>query len=807
MSVAPETIRTMEKERQEQKAPLEPPIDNKDLDTHPTDNATPDEFDPEFAPELDYGDHHDICADENDDSMSDDGEMFQRQRSDNEDSFEEEQEAYSFEEEQESREGDERREGESNTAGAQTTPGTSGASMSSHESDSSGSGSDDDGRSHKESHGEGSENETHEEGSEEDADEEGSGKDSDEESEKGSDSSSEIDSSDSDSETDEDDSQEGSGSEDEEEEKDWEDNPKTDKEERDKVNAEQSAKLLHDIKETARDLWVSSREHANNPELEWLDPIDTKDFNTADLEKQFGKFYEYLFGRDRVRDKIKIRWRKLSKSMATSGFERSKAKQGDKRKKTGFYININKSMNNPSIKRSQLLAVLLHHLLHAYLLIGKKKKTVMDKDKTRRHLHSNRFLKLTNKVKAMTGITVPLSHSKLPAVNDAHRDHKWKCKRCGFIHESTRDMAPSKISKKQLKRGFYGRLKRHMRKCKGGNSEFIKIADKTGNLPVPANLPAEPPIETYLERQKRRKEKKREKGKDKGKDKGKEKEKDKGKEKEKEKEKERKERKRKRKEQQKGKDKDKGKQRAEDDSVEEERPRKRQKKVFTTVDGVRMTVHDGIYHEHQHKLLCGMHVVNNLLQRHRYNQAAMNALGVHLEAADGLPANSLWSPDGNYAIDVLELALRRENISVTQLQNDLVNGARDLAQEEEAFIVHQNHHWVAFRRFEGVWYILDSTARAPEQVETAYMSALLQQLLWNGFSIFAVRGNLPLHRAATGDGGATAGGAGPSAGPSGSAAAGPSGSAAAGPSGSGSAAGPSGSGAGGAGGSSSTGAA
>ncbi|KAI8820627.1 uncharacterized protein EV422DRAFT_506381 [Fimicolochytrium jonesii] len=112
MSVAPETIRTMEKERQEQKAPLEPAIDNKDLDTHPTDDATPDDFDPEFAPELDYGDHPDICADENDDSMSDDGEMFQRQRSDNDDSFEEEQESH---------EGDEGREGNEGECEAKAT--------------------------------------------------------------------------------------------------------------------------------------------------------------------------------------------------------------------------------------------------------------------------------------------------------------------------------------------------------------------------------------------------------------------------------------------------------------------------------------------------------------------------------------------------------------------------------------------------------------------------------------------------------------------------------------------------------------
>ncbi|KAI8815629.1 uncharacterized protein EV422DRAFT_572614 [Fimicolochytrium jonesii] len=95
----------------EQKAHQEQIMVDKNMDTC-TQEATPDEFDPEFTPELDYGDQYDICA-ENDDSMSDEGKMFQRQqRSDNDDRFfEEEQEAYSFEEEQESYEGDEGDEG------------------------------------------------------------------------------------------------------------------------------------------------------------------------------------------------------------------------------------------------------------------------------------------------------------------------------------------------------------------------------------------------------------------------------------------------------------------------------------------------------------------------------------------------------------------------------------------------------------------------------------------------------------------------------------------------------------------------
>ena len=70
----------------------------------------------------------------------------------------------------------------------------------------------------------------------------------------------------------------------------------------------------------------------------------------------------------------------------------------------------------------------------------------------------------------------------------------------------------------------------------------------------------------------------------------------------------------------------------------------------------------------------------------------------------------------------------------------------DYAQEQ-AFICHSVDHWIAIRRLHGTWYNLNSTNMVPpgpQIISDFYLAAFLDSIKHSGYTIFVVRGELPL---------------------------------------------------------------
>ncbi|ORZ03689.1 Josephin-domain-containing protein, partial [Syncephalastrum racemosum] len=70
-------------------------------------------------------------------------------------------------------------------------------------------------------------------------------------------------------------------------------------------------------------------------------------------------------------------------------------------------------------------------------------------------------------------------------------------------------------------------------------------------------------------------------------------------------------------------------------------------------------------------------------------------------------------------------------------------------QQEVAYICNLDHHWFTLRKFAVPWrwYNLNSTQEAPCYLSETYLGMLLQQTQNENYSIFVVRGTLPVSRA------------------------------------------------------------
>lgn len=59
-------------------------------------------------------------------------------------------------------------------------------------------------------------------------------------------------------------------------------------------------------------------------------------------------------------------------------------------------------------------------------------------------------------------------------------------------------------------------------------------------------------------------------------------------------------------------------------------------------------------------------------------------------------------------------------------------------------------HWFAIRKVDGEWWNFNSLYPAPEQLSAFYLTAYLDSLKQQGYTIFVIRGQLPNHPAAGG---------------------------------------------------------
>lgn len=101
--------------------------------------------------------------------------------------------------------------------------------------------------------------------------------------------------------------------------------------------------------------------------------------------------------------------------------------------------------------------------------------------------------------------------------------------------------------------------------------------------------------------------------------------------------------------------------------------------------------------------------------------------------------------DGNFNIQVISRALF-ETAKCTLISNQSSEGKKRDLTKEKAFICHHSNHWIGIRKIHGVWYNLNSmNSDGPQIISEFYLSALLDNIWRDGFTIFIVDGTLPLH--------------------------------------------------------------
>lgn len=132
-----------------------------------------------------------------------------------------------------------------------------------------------------------------------------------------------------------------------------------------------------------------------------------------------------------------------------------------------------------------------------------------------------------------------------------------------------------------------------------------------------------------------------------------------------------------------------------------------------------------VYHERQSLLRCGVHCVNNVLQRPAYTQQDFATIQDELDTGTGGRwAVSTWL--GNFDINVMMLALKREGLVVEWFDKRLNFFEEERIQDPrcEAVIVNRRasawvpftgRHWLCLKRFGGQWVNLDSSIARPRR--------------------------------------------------------------------------------------------
>jgi len=151
-----------------------------------------------------------------------------------------------------------------------------------------------------------------------------------------------------------------------------------------------------------------------------------------------------------------------------------------------------------------------------------------------------------------------------------------------------------------------------------------------------------------------------------------------------------------------------------------------------------------MFHERQMRRQCGLHCVNNMLQRQAYDKAAFHAIGLELQRAQeafhsscclslpGLRQLSRFcrASVGDYDVQVIEVALarcglelrwfdRRQALDLLQLgEADLVGLILNLFSDGKAVCpkaIISHRHWLSIRRWQGhAWVNFDSRRLQPK---------------------------------------------------------------------------------------------
>jgi ataxin-3 len=190
---------------------------------------------------------------------------------------------------------------------------------------------------------------------------------------------------------------------------------------------------------------------------------------------------------------------------------------------------------------------------------------------------------------------------------------------------------------------------------------------------------------------------------------------------------------------------------------------------------MRTSISRHIFHEKQQEALCAVHCINNLLQGNYITAVDLAQIAQVLDEKEEkmLLQNGRDSSDykeylkrgktnvslsGDFSVQVVGEALKIYNLKMDWIMahnDDTKNAQHDplfdavlfTFRSEQAYICNLHSHWFPLRKFQGIWYKIDSTKSEPECLSDLYLTMFLKQLQVEGYQIFVVSGNLPECRA------------------------------------------------------------
>eukprot|EP00198_Chlamydomonas_reinhardtii_P012694 XP_001702031.1 ataxin-3-like protein [Chlamydomonas reinhardtii] len=159
-----------------------------------------------------------------------------------------------------------------------------------------------------------------------------------------------------------------------------------------------------------------------------------------------------------------------------------------------------------------------------------------------------------------------------------------------------------------------------------------------------------------------------------------------------------------------------------------------------------------LYHEKQVAALCGVHTLNTLLQGPYFSEIDLAQIAHGLDALErellgdamGGEASGNVAMDGMFSIQVLSRALESWGLTVMSLESEEARDLKAAPTSAEAFICNLQEHWFTLRRVaDGEWWNFNSLFPAPQPLSTFYLTAFLDTLRGEGWTIFVIRGKLP----------------------------------------------------------------
>ena len=92
------------------------------------------------------------------------------------------------------------------------------------------------------------------------------------------------------------------------------------------------------------------------------------------------------------------------------------------------------------------------------------------------------------------------------------------------------------------------------------------------------------------------------------------------------------------------------------------------------------------------------------------------------------------SRNGNFSLETIRRALQIRGFDLTAIKMD---DKDKIFAQEVGFIVHNDHHWIAFRKVKGKWWNLDSVLNEPADVPE---EQLVDTLSLEGSILFELNG-------------------------------------------------------------------